>query len=76
MGTATGTTGQDGNGGKTLKAGCNHSGTVGDNLDMHSGDGSITAVLESDVWFILGGSTGGTLLFYTSVYYIMRKKVR
>jgi hypothetical protein len=76
VGTGTGTTRQNGNGGKTLRAGCNHSDTVGDNLDMHSGDSSINAVLASDVWFILGGSTGGTLLFYTSVYYIMRKKAR
>ena len=76
MVTATGTTGQNGNGGKTLKTGCNHADTGGDNLDMHSDDSSINAVLASDVWFILGGSTGGTLLFYTFVYYIMRKKAR
>ncbi len=77
VGTGTGTTGQNGNGGTTWRStGCNHAGTVGDTLDMHSSDGSIAAALERDVWLILGGSTGGTLLFYASVYFMMRKRVR
>ena len=76
VGTGTGTTGKSGNGGTTRNTGCNHSGTVGDTLDMQSSDGSIASALERDVWLILGGSTGGTLLFYASVYVMMRKRVR
>lgn len=76
VGSGTGTTGQNGNGGATGNTGCNRSGSVGDTLDMQSSDGSIIAALERDVWLILGGSTGGTLLFYASVYVMMCKRVR
>jgi len=76
VGTGTGTTGQSGNGGTAWNTGCTHSGTVGDTLDMQSSDSSIAAALERDVWLILGGSTGGTLLFYASVYVMLRKRVR
>lgn len=76
VGSGTGTTGQNGNGGTTGNTGCNRSGSVSDTLDMQSSDGSIVAALEGDVWLILGGSTGGTLLFYASVYVMMRKRAR
>ncbi|MGI9061512.1 MAG: hypothetical protein ACR2H5_23370 [Ktedonobacteraceae bacterium] len=76
VGSGTGTTGQNGRGGTAWNTGCNRSGTVGDTLDMQSSGGSIAAALERDVWLILGGSTGGTLLFYASVYVMMRKRIR
>ena len=76
VGTGTGTTGQSGNGVTAWNTACNHSGTVGDTLDMKSSDSSIAAALERDVWLILGGATGGTLLFYAFVYVMLRKRVR
>ena len=60
-------------GGTTWKASCIHSTSIGDALDMHS-DGSIAAMLERNVGFILGGSLLGTLLFYGVMYLLLKKR--
>ncbi len=39
-------------------------------------DGSIGAILMSDIWIILGSSTLGTLLFYIAIYLLNRKRTR
>ena len=39
-------------------------------------DGSISAILTSDIWIILGSSTLGTLLFYIAIYLLNRKRMR
>ena len=70
--TPTAGQGQQGNG-TAWNPRCLRGGAVGDTLYLNN-DGSIAASLERDVWFILGGSAVGTMLFYGAVYMKMRKK--
>ena len=46
---------------------------IGDSVDM-GGDSSVLATLENSLWIVFGGATGGTLLFYSTIYLLMRKK--
>ena len=51
---------------------CVHS-RISDSVEM-GGDSSVLATLENSVWIVLGGATGGTLLFYSTIYIWIRKK--
>ena len=61
--------------GTSEKTGCIHSGAIGYSLDIQN-NGSIRAMLERNIGFILGGSLLGTLLFYGVMYFLMHKKTR
>ena len=53
---------------------CLHNKVV-DSVSLNAG-GSVVATIERYLWMILGGSTLGTLCFYTVVYVLGRKKSR
>jgi hypothetical protein len=51
---------------------CSNSST-GDSVGINA-DTSMLAILERNLWLILGGSIFGTILFYISAYVFMRKR--